>query len=379
MCGHPPLPPLAAAGKRVTLEEVLLPTHATPVSYDIDLAVDLVACTFRGTVAVRLDVNTARPTLTLHAKQLAIDPACVSFLTAGGVKLPAVGMEADLELDKVTFRFAEDVPVGRGTLTIAGFRGDLNDELVGLYRAKTTLRGVDRWTACTQFEATDARRAFPCWDEPSWKATFAVKLTGPAEDVILSNMTPIRSVASPDGKTRTITFAETPRQSTYLVAFIVGPFDSVSAVDDTGVLTTVYTPVGKAALGDFALKVSLGALPYMARLFKIPYFGGVKASGATGRGGAGEGLWWIARRAATIGSGQRATPVTASDRARRVVRRWTTSRCPPSAWAPWRTRVSPLVPTAAADAHSTPSPSPSSQGASRTARRRCCATRPRPA
>jgi len=310
---------LGAAAKPVTLEEVLLPTHATPVSYDIDIAVDLVACTFRGTVAVRLDVNTARPFLTLHAKQLAIDPATVSFVTAGGVKVAVVGMEVDLDLDKVTFKFAHDLPVGRGTLTIAGFRGDLNDELVGLYRAKTTVRGTDRWTACTQFEATDARRAFPCWDEPAWKATFNVKLTGPAEDVMLSNMTPIRSVTSSDGKTRTITYAETPRQSTYLVAFIVGPFDSVSAVDSTGVLTTVYTPVGKAALGEFALKVSLGALPFMARLFKIPYFGGVK-----------------------VGARTRSTRLRRSGMCPHAhVCRWTTSPCQLFPWARWRTRVRP--------------------------------------
>ncbi|CAN0238386.1 unnamed protein product [Scytosiphon promiscuus] len=133
--------------------------------------------------------------------------------------------------------------------------------------------------AVTQFEATDARRAFPCWDEPAIKARFELEVLAPLDRRVVSN-TPVmmsneETVVLPSGRKerrRRWRFAETPVMSTYLLALVVGEFDFVSAYNASGVLTTVYTPVGKAEQGRFALHVASKALEYYAEtVFKVPY------------------------------------------------------------------------------------------------------------
>ena len=96
-----------------------------------------------------------------------------------------------------------------------------------------------------QFEATDARLALPCWDEPAFKATFDVKITVSSELTALSNMPVIADVPSADGARKTLTYSTTPIMSTYLLAFVVGELEKVSAVTEEGVEVNVYTTPGK--------------------------------------------------------------------------------------------------------------------------------------
>lgn len=119
-------------------------------------------------------------------------------------------------------------------------------------------------------EATDARRAFPCWDEPAIKATFDITLVVPKDRVALSNM-PVVSEQSVDDNLRSIRFDTTPIMSTYLVAAVVGEYDYVEAKSKDGVLVRVYTPVGKKKQGLFALDVATKVLPYYKEYFNIAY------------------------------------------------------------------------------------------------------------
>ena len=123
----------------------------------------------------------------------------------------------------------------------------------------------------TQFEALDARKCFPCVDEPSAKATFSASLEVDAHLTALSNMPEVKVEALPGGKRKLVTFMRTPKMSTYLLAFAVGQFDYVSALTKHGVMVRVYTPPTRHYLGQFALEVAVKSLDIYDDFFGVPY------------------------------------------------------------------------------------------------------------
>eukprot|EP01113_Clastostelium_recurvatum_P035977 TRINITY_DN5071_c0_g1_i1.p1 TRINITY_DN5071_c0_g1~~TRINITY_DN5071_c0_g1_i1.p1 ORF type:complete len:860 (-),score=219.67 TRINITY_DN5071_c0_g1_i1:867-3155(-) len=150
------------------------------------------------------------------------------------------------------------------------FECELANDMAGFYRSKYIVDGEERWMATTQFEATDARKAFPCWDEPAVKAIFEITLVVPTNRVALSNMDPVAEAPFGEGKKK-IAFAPSPIMSTYLVAFIVGEFDYVESSTKEGVRVRIYTPVGKKDTGRFALDVGTKTLSYFTDYFGIAY------------------------------------------------------------------------------------------------------------
>ncbi len=175
------------------------------------------------------------------------------------------------EDETASLEFNENLRLGSGQLKLE-FKGFLNDKMQGFYRYKyVSSDGQERYAAVTQFQATDARRAFPCWDEPALKATFEVTLIVPEDRVALSNMNVISGNNNSSENLREIKFAKTPIMSTYLLAFIVGEFDFVEQIASDGVVIRVYTPVGKKDQGLFALQVANKALAYYKDYFNITY------------------------------------------------------------------------------------------------------------
>lgn len=165
--------------------------------------------------------------------------------------------------------FIKPIKPGSYVLNIT-FSGEINDKLKGLYRSKYINEiGQVCYSAVTQFAATDARRCFPCWDEPALKATFDISLVVSPELVAVSNMPVIKSY-----DVRNLIrydFATTPIMSTYLVAMVVGEYDYVEDHSADGVLVRVYTPPGKQEQGLFALEVATKVLPYYKDYFSIAY------------------------------------------------------------------------------------------------------------
>ncbi|KAL5682507.1 hypothetical protein ACJX0J_008892, partial [Zea mays] len=164
--------------------------------------------------------------------------------------------------------FDRELPFGEGVLTM-DFTGTLNDQMRGFYRSKYVYNGESRNMAVTQFEAADARRCFPCWDDPAFKAKFKLTLEVPSDLVALSNMPVAKETVS--GLTKTIYYEESPLMSTYLVAIVVGIFDYIESSTSEGTKVRVYTQVGKTNQGKFALDVAVKSLDLYKDYFATPY------------------------------------------------------------------------------------------------------------
>lgn len=260
--------------KKFTMEDILLPSNSKPVRYDIHVTPDLDACTFRGSETIEIVVSQATNTLVLHAHELVVLPASVKCTGPTKVALESISYNVTA-VQTVSFTFDEALAPGTYKFECA-FEGVLNDSLAGFYKVKQTVLGKEINSACTQFEATDARRCFPCFDEPAQKAVFGMKVTAPADRVVISNGAVLRRETSLCGKNITWTFEDTPKQSSYLVAIVVGHFDCISQTGKNGVTTSIYTPKGKAHLGTFALRIGVAALEFFEEKFGLPYFGGKK-------------------------------------------------------------------------------------------------------
>lgn len=256
-------------------ERVVLPTQFYPSHYDLELTPDLTALTFGGNEVIHVDVNESTNSVTLHAREITIHSA--SFESSDrsfSTKLQAIAY--DLKYHKVQLTFAEEVPasVKSGKISIK-FTGILNGDMAGFYKSTyADANGTKKIMASTQFEALDARRAFPCWDEPAIKATFGVTIIVPAHLTALSNMPEVSSVHLPgkDGTmTKRVTFDRSPRMSTYLLAWAIGEFDFVQGVTKGGVVIRVFSPPGRALQGNFALDVAIKSLDFYDNFFQEPY------------------------------------------------------------------------------------------------------------
>jgi puromycin-sensitive aminopeptidase len=245
-----------------------LPTTVVPSHYDLELAPDLDAATFTGTEAVALVLTEDHDELVLHALDLAIDEA---WLEVGGERIDATAT-LDADTETLVLALASTAPAGPATLH-ARFTGELNDKLVGFYRSTfVDDAGATRTLACTQFESTHARRAFPCWDEPSFKATYAIRLVVADDLFAVSNAAETAVDQLDDGRKR-VHFAPTMHMSTYLVAFVVGPLEASEPIDVDGVPLRVIAPPGKADLTPFALEIGEFSLRFLSDWYGIAYPG----------------------------------------------------------------------------------------------------------
>ncbi len=251
----------------MTLDPFRLPRAATPVRYDLLLEPDLGAGAFTGVVDITLDVHEATAELVGNAVELDIDEAWV--VLASGDRL-ATNVRLDDGSERFFATTATPVEPGQITLHLA-FRGTLNDKLRGFYRSTfTDDDGAERVIATTQMQATDCRRAFPCWDEPELKATFGVTLVVDDDLLAISNGPEVRREPLAGARVR-ITYADTMPMSTYLVAFVVGPLTATEPIDVNGTpLRVVHVP-GKGHLTQFGLDIGAFALRWFERYYGIAY------------------------------------------------------------------------------------------------------------
>ena len=238
-----------------------LPTVARPQHYSLALTPNLQDATFAGSETIDLTLSEPVKAITLNAAEIKFQSAKA---IVDGRTLQAT-VATDEATQQATLAFDRTLPAGRVALQIE-YTGILNNELRGFYLSKTARRNY----AVTQFEATDARRAFPSFDEPAYKATFDIQLTVDKGDTVISNTNMISDRPGPATGKHTVKFATTPKMSTYLVAFLVGDFECVSGESDGVPIRACATP-DKVEQGRFAVSAAEFVLHYYDTYFGIKY------------------------------------------------------------------------------------------------------------
>ncbi|WP_263408218.1 M1 family metallopeptidase [Terriglobus tenax] len=233
-----------------------LPAHAHPSHYALTITPDLKTAVFTGEEIIDLTLDTPSSTITLNAAEIQFQ------------SVQAVGQTASVSLDEAkeqaTFTFAKPLPAGPVALHIQ-YTGILNDKLRGFYLSRTPQRNY----GVTQFEPTDARRAFPSFDEPAFKATYDIALVLDKGDTAISNTQVVSDKPTSDNK-HTLTFATTPKMSTYLVAFLVGEFRCSTGKADGVPIRACSTP-DKVKYTKYAVESAESLLHYYNQYFGIPY------------------------------------------------------------------------------------------------------------
>ncbi|KAJ9568392.1 hypothetical protein OSB04_004358 [Centaurea solstitialis] len=254
-----------------------LPKFAIPHRYDLTLKPDLKLCSFSGSVIVDVSVLESTRFLVLNSIDLVIRESCFTSSNNHNayqvfVKLQKVvpsEVVVDNDDETIVLVFDEVLGIGDGVLEI-NFAGVLNEHMKGFYKGTYVDGGVRKNMAVTQFEPADARRCFPCWDEPALKATFKITVDNvPSELTALSNM-PV-SEETINGDFKSLCFEESPVMSTYLVAVVIGAFDYIEETTHDGIKVRAYCPVGKSEKGKLALSISVKALELYTKYFSMPY------------------------------------------------------------------------------------------------------------
>ena len=249
-----------------------LPKSIRPVRYDLGIEVDLDEWQFRGSEEIELTLDDATPAVTLHVAELEI--TAVRAILSDGVQLKGSAALNPIA-ETATLRFDRPLPAGTARLCL-DFRGTILARLRGFYRSQ---KDGARYAA-TQFEAADARRAFPCFDEPEFKARFALTLNVPANLTAIANGA-VQHEAHLGGGRKEVQFAETPPISSYLVAYTVGPYDATPPAHTRGrAPVRVFLPRGMADKGIYARDVHVRSLDALEQYTAIPYpYGKVDAIG----------------------------------------------------------------------------------------------------
>ncbi len=246
-----------------------LPRTVVPNHYALTLSPELDDATFGGLAIIDVEITGATEEIVLNAAQLTITDATLRNDSGARIAADATTDEAS---ERATLTLADQAEPGAWRLEVS-FEGVLNDDLRGFYRSVYTDEdGNEKTIATTQFEATDARRAFPCWDEPDFKATYGVTLVVDESLTAISNAPEIARESAGSGKVA-ITFKDTMKMSTYLVAFIVGELEVTDPVDVDGIPLRIAHVPGKGHLTDYALEAGAFALRFYADYYDIPYPG----------------------------------------------------------------------------------------------------------
>uniref|UniRef100_A0A7N5J957 Aminopeptidase n=1 Tax=Ailuropoda melanoleuca TaxID=9646 RepID=A0A7N5J957_AILME len=263
--------PKASNGTPFPWEKMRLPEHIIPVHYDLLIHANLTTLTFEGTTEIEITASQPTSTIILHSHRLQISKATLK--KRGRERLSAEPLTV-LEYpahEQIALLAPEPLVVGLPYVIVIDYAGHLSEHLQGFYKSTyRTKEGEVRVLASTHFEPTAARMAFPCFDEPAFKANFSVKIRREPRHLAISNMPLVKSVTVAEGLLEDH-FAVTVKMSTYLVAFIISDFKSISKMTKSGVKVSIYAVADKIHQADYALDTAVTLLEFYEDYFRIPY------------------------------------------------------------------------------------------------------------
>lgn len=238
-----------------------LPDNVVPESYDLTFTPDLANATFTGDETIHVHLKKSATTITLNSAEIEYKEV---WIGSSDFK-QAASVNTDEKNEMATFTVPNTIPAGPAEIHVR-FNGVLNDKLRGFYLSQTARRRY----AVTQFEATDARRAFPCFDEPAYKAIFRVSLVVSSGDTAISNGSIISDTPGPEDGKHTLRFSDSPKMSSYLMAMMVGDFACIKGGAD-GIPIRVCAVPEKMDLLSYALLAAENNLKFYDTFYQIKY------------------------------------------------------------------------------------------------------------
>ncbi len=238
-----------------------LPKTVAPSSYKIDIVTDMTKLTLTGHETIEVAASAAVASITLNQAGLSIGRAAVDGAAAA--------VSLDEKAQTATLRLSHPIAAGHHTLAI-DYAGPIPQTPNGIYYDDyKDPAGAGKRMLVTQFEVADARRMFPGWDEPAFKATFALSVTLPKTYVPVSNM-PVVSTTPVGADAKHVVFATSPRMSSYLLALVAGDMTALHGMGGNTPINA-YAPTGEERRAAYALKAADEILPYYNNYFGVPY------------------------------------------------------------------------------------------------------------
>ena len=240
--------------------EYRLPRTVVPAHYDLEIHLESLQepFAFKGVVSITCDVEENVDKVLMNIKDLEV--TSVNVNEDGAKNFRVSESEERLEIEP-----RSDLKAGEKVVIKVAFNGRLSSSLGGFYRVK---QSENVFGGACHFEPTGARKAFPCWDEPAFRATFSISIRASKSLCILSNMPEIGRAE--EAETVRVSFDKTPSMPTYLVCWSVGEYDFITG-QHGNVPIRVFTPLGRGEEGEFALEVAKGALAFYTEFFGVEY------------------------------------------------------------------------------------------------------------
>jgi puromycin-sensitive aminopeptidase len=246
-----------------------LPAEVVPVTYNIFVEPHPDHGKFFGAESIEIAVQQSVKKIVLNSVDLKVaDAECKKEGSTNSIKLK---VDYQPKAERIEFGLPYAIEPGRYLVSMK-FSGALNDKGKGFFRASfRDASGSKRWIEATQMEPTDARRMFPCIDEPQHKATFKISTSIETGETAISNAPLLAEAVDAKTKRKIVRFDETPKMSTYLVALVVGRFVPTNAITSEGVPIRVWCIPGKEKLTKFSQALAGRLLEYYTQYFDVPY------------------------------------------------------------------------------------------------------------